>query len=211
MFRSSVGNVNQPTVHHLLRISDSEFQWTALTYDSPIPVEFREWSFERQLDWSVRNYMPGQLEWLEDWMSAVNGGPPIPILVTRFEDFARDQRVFFRRISEFLAISEIRVPSLRWQSAAALRNCRRGSIDEWRDVLTAKQMSLFQDRVEPLCRHFGWEPVAPVWCSGKAFADEKPRGRRLSRFLRTTPSCNASSRSSATGVSVPSPKQQQQE
>jgi hypothetical protein len=72
-------------------------------------------------------------------MFAANNGPPIPILVSKFEDFVRDRRFFFGRISNFFGFPEIRVPSLHWQSTAAMRNFRTGRIGEWRDVLTTGQ------------------------------------------------------------------------
>jgi hypothetical protein len=149
-------------VHHMRRISEDEFRWSALRYDPLLPTEFRNWVFDRQLDWAVRNYLPGQLQWVEDWISALNAGPPIPILVTQFEEFVRDQHAFFRKIYNFYEVSEIRMPNLRKQTAAAMRNFRNGHIDEWRAVLTGSQISQFRSRIEPLARHFGWELEAPV-------------------------------------------------
>lgn len=157
-------------VHHMHRISGAEFCGSALRYDPPLPIEFGNWGFRRQIDWAVQNYMPGQLQWLEDWVTALNNNPPIPILVSTFEEFVHDQRSFFCKTSDFFGVPEIRVPSLRKQSPAAMRNFRRGRIDEWRDVLTGKQISSFESRVEPLAKHFGWELDAPVWCPGKVFA-----------------------------------------
>lgn len=143
-------------VHYMQQISDAEFRWSASIYDPPVPLEFRDWVFEERLDWAVRNYMPGQLQWLEDWLFVINSGPPVPILVSKFEDFVQDQRAFFDRISDFFGVSEIRAPSLRCQSAMAMRNFRAGRIDEWRDVLTTRQIRIFEARVEPLAKHFGW-------------------------------------------------------
>jgi hypothetical protein len=144
-------------VHHMRRISDVEFRWSALRYDPPLPAEFRQWGLRRQMDWAVHNYMPGQLQWLEDWASALHQGPPIPVLVSTFEDFVADQQAFFRKLSDFLGVAEIRLPGSRRQSAAAMRNFRRGSIGEWRDVLTARQINTFAARIEPLAQYFGWE------------------------------------------------------
>jgi hypothetical protein len=157
-------------VHYMVQTSDAEFRWAAPAYDPPVPWEFRGWSFGEQLDWALRNYMPGQLQWLEDWMAAINSGPPIPILVSKFEDFARDQRAFFAGISDFFGVSEISVPALRWQSEAAMRNFRTGRIDEWREVLTASQIGPFEARIEPLAKHFGWKLDPGAWGPGKSFA-----------------------------------------
>jgi tetratricopeptide (TPR) repeat protein len=157
-------------VYYMGQISDAVFRWSASAYDPPVPLEFRDWEFQKRLDWAVRNYLPGQLQWLEDWMSAINDGPPIPILESKFEDFVRDQRAFFGRISDFFGVAEIPVPSLRWQSAVAMRNFRTGRIDEWRDVLTTSQLAIFEARIEPLAKHFGWRPDAGAWWPGRTFA-----------------------------------------
>jgi hypothetical protein len=157
-------------VHYMTGISDAEYRWSLSIFDPSVPLEFRDWGFQQRLDWAVRNYMPGQLQWLEDWMFAVYSGPPIPILVSKFEDFALDPRSFFDRISHFFGNSAIRECPLRWQSAAAMRNFRSGKLDEWRDVLTPSQISTFESRVEPLAKHFGWRLDPPVWGLGKTFA-----------------------------------------
>jgi hypothetical protein len=154
-------------VHHVLRISEAEFQWSALMYDPPLPAAFRTWEFQQQIDWALENYMPGQLHWLEDWVTALEKGPPIPIFVSRFEDFVQGKRRFLRGFLDFFGISEIDVPSLRTQTVAAMRHFRVGSVDEWCDVLTKSQVSSFESRVEPLAKKFGWKLEPPAWCSGK--------------------------------------------
>jgi hypothetical protein len=156
-------------VHHIRRMSDAEFHWSALRYDPPIPAEFRRWHLLRQLDWAVYNYLPGQLQWLEDWAAALDRGPAIPVLLSRFEDFVHDRHSFFDTIWNFLGISGIRVPSLRWQSAATMRNFRIGSTDEWREVLSATQMRSFEDRIEPLAKYFGWKLHRPARGVGRVF------------------------------------------
>jgi hypothetical protein len=143
-------------VHHMRRISDAEFLSSRSTYDPTIPAEFRDWAFSQQLDWAVANYMPGQIQWLEEWMAALIQIPRIPILVSKFEDFVQDQHAFFARISDFLGVSEINVPAADRQSAAAMRNFRNGSTHEWRDVMITKQICRYESRLEPLLRYFGW-------------------------------------------------------
>jgi hypothetical protein len=143
-------------VHHMRRYNDAEFRYFAPKYNPPLPPEFRTWEVPQQVDWAAHNYMPGKLQWLEDWVTALDSHPPIPVMVTKFEDFVEDQRSFFCRISDFFDVCEIRVPSMDKQSAAALHNFRRGSVDEWRDVLTPKQIRSCESRLEPLVRRFGW-------------------------------------------------------
>jgi hypothetical protein len=144
-------------VHHMARISDVEFIWSLSTYDPPIPMEFRVWSFSKQLDWAIRNYMPGQIRWLEDWRIALEQNRAIPILLTKFEDFAEDQQAFFAKISTFLGVSEINLPATRQQSRAAVRNFRSGNTDEWRDVLTPKQICQINSRLAGVLRYFDWQ------------------------------------------------------
>jgi hypothetical protein len=144
-------------VHHMRRISDMQFRWAVFHYDPPVPAEFRRWEFRRQLDWAVYNYLPGQLQWLEDWAAALDEVAPTPVLVSTFEDFAHDQRAFFGKISDFLGVAEIRVPGAHRQSAAAMRNFRSGHVDEWRGALTDTHIDFAAARVEPLAKRFGWK------------------------------------------------------
>jgi hypothetical protein len=148
--------------HMIRRLSSDEFRYAAYMYDPPLPEEFRNWELQRQLDWAVQNFLPGQLEWLEGWTAALDNGPAIPVTVSKFEEFRQDQDAFFRKISNFYGISEIHLPKLSEQSAAAMRNFRSGQVDEWRAVLRPEQISSFRSRFEPLAERFGWELETPV-------------------------------------------------
>jgi Sulfotransferase domain len=143
-------------VHHVRRYSDAEFRNFSQRYNPPVPAEIRQWDFSRQIDWAVDNYMPGQLQWLEDWVAALDKSPPITVMVSTFEEFLQSPSALFCRISDFFGVPEIQVPNLDEQSPAAMRNFRLGRVDEWRDVLTPRQMDSCKTRVEPLARRFGW-------------------------------------------------------
>jgi tetratricopeptide (TPR) repeat protein len=143
-------------VHFMTRISAADFLSSISTYDPPVPIEFRDWGFPQQLDWAAQHYLPGQIQWLEDWMAALAAGPRIPILVSKFEDFARDKQAFFAGISDFLGVSAINVPAAYRQSAAAMRNFRSGSTDEWRDVMSPEQIGRYESRLAPLLQYFDW-------------------------------------------------------
>jgi tetratricopeptide (TPR) repeat protein len=143
---------------HMMRgLSDVEFRYAAKMYDPSAPDDFREWPLHRQLDWAVDNYMPGQVTWLESWAAVLDKAASIPVCVLRFEEFRHDEDAFFRKISDFYGIAPIDRPQPSEQSAAAMRNFRRGDADEWRSVLTPEQLKPFNSRLKPLADRFGWE------------------------------------------------------
>jgi hypothetical protein len=137
-------------------MTDAQFQRASHQYDPPTPDDFRDWQLQRQLDWSVDNYLPGQLQWLENWAQALDHDPQLPVLVTRFEEFREDQTAFFRNIAGFFGIAELRVPTSSEQDASAMRNFRSGQLDEWRQVLTRDQLRPYEARLAPLAERFGW-------------------------------------------------------
>ena len=149
--------------HHMRRLGRAEFRHGAATYDPPLPAAFRDWPLRRQLDWAVENYLPGQLQWLEDWAAALDRHRgAVSVLVSTFEEFRADQDAFFRRVADFFGLAEFQVPGLSDQSAAAMRNFRLGHVDEWRTVLSAEQLKAFRARFEPVAERFGWEVSTPA-------------------------------------------------
>lgn len=143
--------------HMMRRLSDAEFRYASQMYDPGVPEDFRAWPLQRQLDWAVGNYLPGQITWLESWVAVLNQEPLIPVCVSTYEEFRQDEGAYFRRISEFYKIAQIDRLDSSQQSAAALRNFRRGDADEWRTVLTPDQLSPFNARLKPLVVRFGWD------------------------------------------------------
>ncbi len=141
--------------HMVRRLSDVEFRYASRMYDPGVPNDFREWSLQKQLDWAVYNYLPGQVAWLESWAAVLDKGPTIPVCVSTFDEFRQDGDAFFRKILAFYGLAPINLPKSADQSAAAMRNFRRGEVDEWRDVLTPQQLKPFNSRLKPLAERFG--------------------------------------------------------
>jgi hypothetical protein len=75
----------------------------------------------------------------------------------KFDEFRQDENEFFRKMSHFYGIAQIARLKPSEQSAAAMRNFRRGDADEWRTVLTPEQMKPFNSGLKPLAERFGWE------------------------------------------------------
>jgi Flp pilus assembly protein TadD len=143
---------------HMMRgLTDAEFRYASQMYDPAAPEDFRSWPLQLQLDWAVGNYLPGQISWLESWMAVLDQGPSIPVCVSTFEEFRQDKSAFFRKISDFYGIDRFARLESSQQNAATMRNFRRGDVDEWRSVLTSKQLSSFNSRLKRLADQFGWQ------------------------------------------------------
>lgn len=144
-------------LHMMRRLSNAELRYAAYMYDPPVPNAFPGWEWQRQLDWAVENFLPGQIEWLEGWVAALDAATEIRVKVSRFEDFRVDQNSFFRELFDFYGIERGLLPSFPEQSVPAMRNFRQGEIDEWRSVLAPARLARCDPRLKPLTERFGWE------------------------------------------------------
>jgi tetratricopeptide (TPR) repeat protein len=155
-----VRDPRQVTVSWVLmmrRITEQEFVYSSAMYDPPVPDVYRSWAFEHQLAWGIENYLPGQLDWLQSWVDTLDGNLPLRICVTTFEQFRKDQAAFYRRVLEFFAAPVTDSEALNRRTAEAMRNFRRGSTSEWKDLFTAGQRRALEPRLAPLAKRFGWE------------------------------------------------------
>jgi hypothetical protein len=142
--------------HMMRRITDHEFIYAAGMYTPAVPDAYRDWSFEEQFAWAVENYLPGQLDWLEGWVRALDAGLPLRICITTFEQFRDDQDAFYRRVLEFFEAPLADAGVLQSRTAEAMRNFRSGRTSEWRRLFTSAQKSAIEARVAPLAERFGW-------------------------------------------------------
>jgi tetratricopeptide (TPR) repeat protein len=142
--------------HMMRKMADAEFRYAAQMYDPEVPHDFRQWSLEQQLDWAVDHYLPGQVGWLESWAAVLDRESAIPVCVSTFEEFRKDEDEFFFKILNFYGLNPInqRLPSD--QSAAAMRNFRQGDVNEWRAALMPERLKPYDCRLKSLAERFGW-------------------------------------------------------
>jgi len=142
--------------HMMRRLQAEEFKYSASMYDPPVPDPFREWPFEQQLAWSFAHYFPQQMKWLDGWVSAIEGGGPLDILLTTYDEFHRDQDGYFQRLLDHFGITDRRSSDLRPQDPADTRNFRAGDLEEWKQILTPDIRRGLWPHMARFEKRFGW-------------------------------------------------------
>jgi hypothetical protein len=142
--------------HMMRRLAPVEFNYSAPMYDPPVPERFPEWPFEQQLAWSFSQYFPEQVNWLDGWVSAIEAGCSLNILLSSYDEFHRDQQRYFQRLLDHLEISDRRSSELRPQTPADTRNFRAGDPAEWKQILSPEMRRGLWPHMARFERRFGW-------------------------------------------------------
>jgi hypothetical protein len=141
--------------HMMKRISPQEFVYASHMYNPSVPDDFRNWRAEQQLDWAIENYLPGQLKWLQVWATALES-PPLSIYVTTFEEFRNDNNSFYERVLDFFCAPVAKPEALMGRTPQAMRNFRKGSTSEWRELFSPAQKRSLEPSLAPFAERFGW-------------------------------------------------------
>ena len=100
--------------------------------------------------------LPGIVKRIRDWLDVYKSGE-IPMLITSFEDFHDNEKLFFEKILSFYHI-----PLHKFQNAHIPKNAtyhfRKGLKDEWRETLTLDQQRRINAQIpEDFFTFFDWE------------------------------------------------------
>jgi hypothetical protein len=121
------------------------------------PESFLARPFAWQLDWCLENHLAIFSQWLEGWRLARETQQAAPLFTT-YEQFVTDRRGFFAAVLgkagiDLAAFTDPMTPP------GAGHLFRRGSVDEWRSVMDAKQIQAATERIPAaLWQTFGWQP-----------------------------------------------------
>lgn len=88
--------------HHILKYYESPRIYLRFDMGIDLPHNYRDRSFEQQLDWLIEHYFPKQLEWLRGWLRAHSDpGFKTDILFTNYRDFHSSSDQFWKSIQDF--------------------------------------------------------------------------------------------------------------
>ncbi len=107
-----------------------------------IPDGYFEWSIHKQIDWQINEYfIRVNVEWIRGWIEADNNPEfPCKIYFSLFENLVHNPRKYFQEIVSFYGISEDKFVHPEKPSFKSKSHLRKGSVDEWRSVLSKKQI-----------------------------------------------------------------------
>ena len=144
-------------VHHVDLFLAEGRQDFLLWFAPTIPAGYADLDLSRKLDWNIKHYYPGLVGWLNGWLKILDSGS-YDILLTRHDELVSDEAGLCHRILEFYGVKRdyfIFSPPCKDRST----HFRRGDPDEWREVLSRKQIKSCNRRLPPdLLARFGWEP-----------------------------------------------------
>lgn len=127
-------------VHHLNRLHN-EGHHTTVEFSMPmLPDDYFDYSFERQIDYQLENYLCPASKWIEDWVKVSDSGN-YNIKITTYEQLLEDEDKFVSSILDFFQVEEgsYLIPKI---DKSMKNHFRAGNPDEWRTVMTKKQCKL---------------------------------------------------------------------
>ena len=113
--------------------------------------------FAEQLDWHIEHYLPIAVRFIADWVAAAEAGAHgITVAFLDFETFRTAPERYFDQLLAAYAIPPERFAR---EAEAEVVHLRKGSLDEWRAVLTAAQRARAWRAIPPaLAKRFHWTP-----------------------------------------------------
>ena len=110
-----------------------------------------------QLDWHIDHYLPLAIDWIAGWREAKRAGSGgIAVTIATFEEFKADPDAYFARALDFFAINH---NAFTHDAGAEAVHLRKGSVDEWREVLGEEQRGRAWRKIpRELAEAFGWQP-----------------------------------------------------
>lgn len=139
------------------RISEQEFSYSLTMYHPHVPGDFRSWQPERQADWAIDNYLPGQVSWLSQWREAAKD-PSAMIVFTRFEDLLENETALIETLAGSFGVDPAPVVARAAEiQKERQRNYRSGQTEEWRQAFLPAQTSRIAEIVPAgLMESFAW-------------------------------------------------------
>ena len=126
------------------------------------PDGFFYWPLEKKIDWQIDNYYsPADIEWIKGWLKA-DEDPKFPceIKFSKFEVLAHDPKKYFQEILFFFQLPENRFVYPQKPKFKPKTNLRKGSTEEWRNVLNNKQVQKIHELIpDEWFERFNWSKI----------------------------------------------------
>ena len=126
------------------------------------PNGFFHWPINKKIDWQIDNYYtPADIEWIKGWLIA-DEDPEFPCKIhfSRFEVLARDPKRYFQEILSFYDLPEDKFTFPQKPEFNPKTHLRKGSTDEWKDVLSEKQVQKINNLIlDEWFERFNWPKI----------------------------------------------------
>ena len=142
--------------HHTIKDWDA-WNFQVYKHTLELPQNYLDLNLSKKFDIMINKWFPLMLGWLENWKQAlVQNRFELDILVTRQEDLKENKKDFFQKILTFYDIpfEKLKLPH---GPVEGKQHFRKGSTNEWQEVLTSKQINKLNNNCPPsLFEYFNW-------------------------------------------------------
>jgi hypothetical protein len=126
------------------------------------PDGFFQWSFAKKVDWQIDNYyFPADIKWIQGWLDAEKDSEFLcDMHWSHFELMAKDSKRYFQEILFFYGLTEDKFIYPNKPVFEPNTAMRKGSTDEWRDVLSEEQIQKMNEAIpEAWFERFNWPKI----------------------------------------------------
>ena len=147
-------------------VSESTFQPTSRTYELPsglayppleqialgyLPHDYHLMDDAARWETMFRAYFPEMMDWLATWKAYAAGNPGV--LVSRYEDFHRDNEAEFKRLLRFVGRPDSGaaqvIQTVRSEALQGRHNFREGEVAGWKGHVTPEISDIIQTCRQP--------------------------------------------------------------
>ncbi len=110
-----------------------------------LPAEYLKYELNEQINCLIPTFFRFSLDWIERWEAIDKQGGISKLLFTRYDEFKDDQNNYFDQIFEFIGLNK------RYELVNPIskeRNFRKGSLDEWKNILNSEHLSLIEQEAK---------------------------------------------------------------
>jgi hypothetical protein len=121
---------------------------------NPLIERARQVSFSDRVDGCIGGFFLDCVAWIEGWMEQLKIDPRMDFLIVNHDELVADEEAYFDRIMKHYNL-KAKISTVVRDETTHFRN---GDNDEWRSVLSAKQIQTMNDAIPDwMWDRFGWQ------------------------------------------------------
>lgn len=121
-----------------------------------LPEDYTSYTVEDKLTWIITNYLHLNVSWIDAWVRAEQDEKDLSIMFTTYEGYVKDKLSFYNNILDWYGITGIDLEK-QLSMIHKKMHFRSGKMDEWREVMSDKQIHLMHEIIPLGMREkFGW-------------------------------------------------------
>jgi hypothetical protein len=137
--------------HHLKRVGPSIRRHASMFQH--LPYNYFELSYQEQLRFQVRTFLPTAIQWIESWLNAFEADyEELKIQIVLFDELKNNARAYLEKVTRFHKIAGLRLDKLE-APVWGTRHFRSGDHDQWKVDLREEDIRFSADLIENRLTH----------------------------------------------------------